>query len=256
MPIIPVDTNGNWSTLPSVISSMLFPEDEQKRNECACTLAWHRKLEDLGDGEEIVLLKQDAETLLAAPSLTEVLKAMSKEAAIAQIAGELLLLALQIDATIGGGSVRKARFLVGLRNSLVNETTEKRLWASDASLKKAWKKFRAVAHLWAALKIIFEKNSTEQNKLDETLCVSDIMDGLSDISMQHFASTSVSILEQGAKLVPRHQTRNRLPLLDLDRTWTFPTPFAADTRYSAMPDLPAWAASLCKEYEWGRLTLT
>lgn len=248
MPIIPIDSSDDWRTLPSVISIMLFPENEQKRNDCVCTLAWHRKFDGLSDDKEVVLLKQDVDAIIGAPSLSQIMEAMAREAAVGQIAGELLLLALQIDASAMDASLRKVRFLVSYRNSVINENQGKNLWASDASIKKAWKRYRTVAHLWGALKILGDANSDKSHNMDETISIEDILNILSRIPLEHFASTSIRVLTEATGLIPSHQTSSGRPLLDMGAAWKFPKAFAADQTAALIPALPAWAASALSEY--------
>lgn len=252
MQIIPVDKIDDWQTLPSVISIMLYPEDEQKRNECTCTLAWHRKLDGLRDDKKVVLLKQDVDAIIGAPSLSQVMAAMARQAAVGQIAGELLLLALQLDTSAIGASLHKVRFLVSYRNSVINDIQGKNLWASDTSMKKAWKQYRTVAHLWAALKILVDANSDERDDLDETIGIEDILNILSRILVEQFASTSMRVLEKATGLIPSHQTSSGRPLLDIGAAWTFQKAVIADQFAAPIPALPDWGSSVLTEYRRGQ----
>ena len=252
MPVIPADTNGNWRTLPDLISIMLFPNDKRKRNECAGTLAWHRKLDGLSEDKKVVLLKQDIDTLIGAPSLPQLMDTMAKDAAVGQIAGELLLLALQLDAAAKGASLHKVRFLVSYRNSAINENQGKNLWASDSSMKKAWRRYRTVAHLWAALKILDDENSDKRHNMDETIGIEDMLDVLFRIPVQHFASTSMRVLESAADIIPSHQSGIGLPLMDIGAAWTFPEAVVADQLATPIPALPAWSGRVLTEYLRGQ----
>lgn len=253
MPIIPADTNGNWRTLPDLISIMLFPQDEQKRNECACTLEWRRKLDGMTDNERAVLPKQDIEAIVSAPSFSQLMEVMARKAAVGQIAGELLLLALQLDASGMGGSLRKARFLVSHHNSIINESQGMKLWASVSSMKNAWKEYQTVAHLWAALKILLDANPEEFDDVDETVGIEKILDTLSRIPVERFASTSTWALEKAAGLIASHQTSNGRPLLNIDTAWTFPNTVVADQFAAPVRDLPIWCGGALTEYLRGQI---
>ena len=119
-------------------------------------------------------------------------------------------------------------------------------------MKKAWRQYQTVAHLWAALKILVDANPDELDDINETIGVEDILSLLSEIPVERFVSTSTWVLEKAAGLVSSHQSSSGEPLLDIDAAWTFPKAVVADRFAAPIRALPGWCGSALMEYLRGQ----
>lgn len=248
MQVIPVDNTEFSTALALTLSVMLCPNEEEVRSDLASALTWNAKLAQDGEIAEFALTRRELAAILRAPKLTDAFRTLEKASVAGQIAGELLVLALQIDDHDGGASLRKARFLVRYRNFVFNEGRKKKLVASDSSIKNAWNSYRSVAHLWGAFRLLALEGSGGRFRDDEPAPIDEVFEMILDISIPRVAATAIGLLSRASALTPRHQTGGGRPILSLDASWTFPETFVRNKPEIALPPLPDWAVSVNRDY--------
>ena len=248
MPVIPIDGEHKWRDLARVFAVMTSPYDDALCDERALVQAWNIKLSRDDEAGEFNVQKRELAAILAAPRLSDVVSAMEQDSDAGQIAGELLLLTLQLDAQDRNASLRKARYLITSRNDMINITATKKLLASDTSIKNAWYRFRAVAHLWAAIVILAPDRSNDQLTFGRPLPIRQIFELISNSPMGEIASISKWLFSRADQVIPRHQSKKGQAILEASNVWLFPDSLVSASLDFELPALPDWTSRVLDTY--------
>ncbi len=202
-----IELHRNYRDVPWVHAIMLFPEDETLRDRFYALEISKAEVDGCSDKDRIEL---DAATLrlLTEPGATNELVADQTKKAI--VSGDVLAgLYIMQRFDMPEPSMNKAIFLAECYAKRARRFGDgSRMDTSERRIREYWKSFKAVAHLWAALRL----NSSYR-------FASHMLS--SKEGFERFLQVAAGILEFGTVFVPYRQRGNR-PVLDAAQSWTLP----------------------------------
>ena len=218
MPVLEIsDGHGNLAPLAheKVLAAMVHPQDI----DCyAQYLAWsivNAFAKEPKDGQPAGVARIPREVLAAvllSPSFKDVSELAKREIESAHIVGEMLeiILSCRYHHPEYPPSISKARDVMSaLRRTRARADADPSVSHSVSFLKEQWRKFKPVAHLWAAHNLI------ESQKLREAIW------GLEDErALLLFLGVAERLRRQAEEIVPHGRSE---PILIPAEMWTVPT---------------------------------
>jgi hypothetical protein len=236
-----LELNGNSFDAFWMYASMAHPDNERYREElvaalvCRCILD-SKNDEDSGDVE---IPGSVLRTLLNAPSYENVIKRATNAADGGSVAGDVLLYVAEMHLTKHKEpSVRKAIYLA--EDYLANAANGygKKGASSDISIRKHWEKYKPVAHLWAAMRMLqLKENNPHAFEFGIMLT-----DGL-----ELFLAIAEGFRNFGEKFVPS-RPKNPESILARDKTWKVPSSYLLPDVYLSIQELPDWMIERLAKY--------
>lgn len=232
MPVMELD--GGQLDSMRVYAYMAYPDCEQKRKEFLATSLTRIVLESSMDGEGVVIPDGMLRTVLEAPPYSDVLNQAAKVAAKGETAGDILLyVASMVDENIKEPSIGKAVYMA---EHYLNSAQGQKVASSDISIKKAWKSFRPVSHLWAAFRLL------QFNNIDSSPSLPDLM--AKDI--KKLLAIAEYFRKFGESFFPTRTTDNS-PLFTVDECWRPPENYVEATKVQCSGLLP-WQKEILTQY--------
>lgn len=226
-----IDTEIDHHLHAHLWSVMTFPKYSQLREQSEIILRFTMEIDDFSDENNMVVTAGDLRRLARSMSEAELRKMRHQAIKRGSIAGGLLLIMYLMDLfNIKDPSMNKAIYLLqrGSKDHFYGDGES--LKSSEKTIRKYWKEYKPVAHLWGAL---------ELNNWYHLYDPVDLLTGKENITI--FLRMSAALLDFGKDLIPSHSKSNT-PLLDYLECWTLPKeietdPYCLDPEKAKFPSL-------------------
>jgi hypothetical protein len=259
-PTLPIsDGHGELLLLAAstIGSLMLHPDDEASREEFIAQEHLHHldgvicSLEEDGwTPEEIrmewaqilslvategVLTPKVVRALRTAPSMVEITRRMNDRIRRGMLVGEILLTIITCQHHHPEhASLRKAIYLIQQGVKAGGITADSLPGRTYSLISKEWKRFKAVAHLWAAARSVSEEP-------DFTKSMRVILD-------RKFLARAEALRLLGEECFGRGQKRSHGPLLNPASTWRTPRDLELPSVSLVIEPLPEWSFGQLAKY--------
>lgn len=218
MPILPISDGQGALKLDAPFicwATMLFPDDEEKREQMAWrTLVAAILAEAAEAGEENVTIDlADQVELVASAHLDRLPEVLAKRTAAGRAAGDILQHLVAFAAHVPEhASVHKATYVVCQQLKESSAQGRRKTPASRSWARTAWSQFKCVSHLWAAF-LNFGELAKEAGMPDLHIVEA------SPEALFYFLTISEWYRHQGESILPQSQV---IPTLDPTVTWKVP----------------------------------
>ncbi len=240
MPLLKLD--GTPLDRSLVRAVMLFPSDELLRERFIAVQKARALIQDCAESERVVLSALDVHLLLDSPrcgNSGEFDTLTDENTKGATVAGDILAcLYLMKRFEMQEPSMNNAIFFAMDYAKKASYGDGAGLVASETKIRGYWKKYRSVAHFWAAF------------RLDREYRLGETGQAFDPANHQIFLQASKGIYNFGSTFVP-HRARPQQPILDPAECWQLPSKIrASNLKCDRYPDV---LASILKKYEAPKL---
>ena len=229
MPFITLNGLGHDSA--RVFALMCFPNDESVQKQFLAIRTIEKIPKDADPQETFPISVAELRMLAASPSQAEIYEQVSEAVKRAVTAGDILSIMYLMDKfSEQNTAFKKPSFNRALHVSMKFSLTARYgdgtvLPRSEQTIRKNWKEFRSVSHLWAALRI--DQDYPFMSKIGP------FDDGE---NFQRFLGLALEIGRFATSYCPDH-TKLATPLIDPESLWLPPSsvkPFTPD--FDIVPD--------------------
>jgi hypothetical protein len=219
-----LDLDGSVADLFLVRAIMLFPNNRDAANSCFALEQIKAVIDGDSDDETRPVNVRTLRLLVEAPSWANFKKLVTENTKRGIVAGNILGALYMMDRfDVPEPSMNKAVFVASAFAKGQKYGDGTKMAISEPAIRKYWKEFRSVAHLWAADRLGQDYQFAE--------------DPFSIEGHRTFLEVAQGIFQFGSTFVP-FRARSEQPVLDRARSWVLPDTIPAKhLSGSRQPDL-------------------
>lgn len=210
--IAELDYKTDQRAFARVWATMVYPDDEVKRENYFHILRLVGTIEDCPDDAPIVITVGDLKRLIHSKSFSQLEQETKGSTKKAIIAGTALATTYLMDrCNLPEPSLNKSTYVIQEWAKDTTYTDGAEMLVSNGTIATIWKKYRSVAHFWAAFQI------AQSYPLDKSA------DPLSAEAFPKFLRLAAELFAFGCEFIPfRTNDSIKKPLLDSAESWYLP----------------------------------